>query len=155
MASPSKWNPEVQASVLEALESGLTLRQAAAQNDISASLIIWKSVRDEEFAKQYARALEVRTECDFEGLMDLAFEQPERTKMGIDPSWVNLKRLQVDTIKWALSKRNPKKYADRPPEVNVNAQFGVQLVHAIPRPEKEVPSVPCESMPALEPGDEQ
>ena len=79
--------------------------------------------------------------------MDTVLEAPERTDKGIDPAWVNLKRLQVDTIKWALSKRNPKKYADRPPEINVAANLGIQLVHAIPRPDKS-PSVPLQAGPA-------
>ncbi len=137
----SKWNEDIQTNVLQGIESGLTLRQIAEQNGISQSLIIWQANRNEAFANQYTRAMEIRTEADFEGLID-RLDDPERTDKGIDPAWVNWKRLQIDTIKWALSKRNPKKYADRPPDVNINATLGVQLVHAIPRPDKPALNAP-------------
>lgn len=142
--SSTKWNEAVQSQVLSDLESGLTLRQAAENNKISASLIIWKAVRDEEFAKQYARAMEIRTECDFEQLSDLAFEEPERGKQGIDPAWVQLKRLQVDTLKWALSKRNPKKYGEKIQQEH-SGELGIKVI-AI-QPGVEIPK----DRPALKP----
>ena len=92
---------------------GLTLRQVAEREGISDSLIIWNKNHDEEFAKQYVRAMETRTEKDFEGLEELAFEEPERGIYGVDSAWVNWKRLQVDTRKWILSKRVPKTYGDK------------------------------------------
>lgn len=94
------------------IESGDTLRQVAQKEGISASLIIWNARHDETFAKQYARALETRTLLDFEALED-DLRDPERGKFGIDAAWVAWKRLQIDTRKWALSKRNPKVYGDK------------------------------------------
>ena len=44
-------------------------------------------------------------------------------------------------------KRKPKKYADRPPDVNINANLGIQLVHAIPRPPIE--TIDAEVVPLL------
>ncbi len=85
--------------------------------------------------------MDLRTEVDFEGLADAIADTPESKALD-GPAWVNWKRLQIDTIKWALSKRNPKKYADRPPEVNLTANLGVQLVHAIPRPDKPTLNAP-------------
>ena len=32
---------------------------------------------------------------------------------GVDIGWVAWKRVQIDTMKWLLSKRNPKKYGDK------------------------------------------
>lgn len=114
MPAAIPWTEELEKSVLEGIESGLTLRQVAAQHSISAALILKKVAANKEFCEQYARVLELRTESDFERLADLVFEEPRETNFGtIDAGWVNLKRLQVDTIKWALSKRNPKKYGER------------------------------------------
>jgi hypothetical protein len=107
------WTPELERNVLEGIESGSTLREVARANNISCALILKKVAANKDFCDQYARVLELRTESDFEKLADLVFEEPERGKFGIDSAWVNLKRLQVDTLKWALSKRNPKKYGDK------------------------------------------
>lgn len=112
-----KWNPKVQSRVLAELEAGATLREAAQNNGISDSLIIWNAAHDQEFSKRYARALSIRTERDFELLEDdLKVDPPMvSTKFGeyVDAGWVAWKRLQVDTRKWALSKRNPKKYGEK------------------------------------------
>ena len=103
---------ELQTAILEGIESGLTLRQVAEQNSISAAFILKQVAQNKEFCEQYARVLELRTDADFEGLTDLVYEPPQLNDYGVDSGWVNWKRLQVDTIKWALSKRVPKKYGD-------------------------------------------
>ena len=64
-----------------------------------------------------------------------------------DKDTYNAMRLRVDTRKWLLSKLIPKVYGDLPPAVNVQANLGIQLVHAIPRPDKS-PSVPLQTGPA-------
>lgn len=116
MPAAIEWTIELQTSILQGIESGLTVRQVAQNNGISDSLI-FKHVREDElFCKQYTRVMELRTERDFEGLEDELNEAPETvsTKFGsmVDSGWVAWKRLQIDTRKWALSKRNPKKYGD-------------------------------------------
>lgn len=94
-------------------EDGLTLRQVAEKEDISAALILYHANKDASFAEQYARAVQLRADHDFEALIDLADEKPAATLHGIDSAWVNWQRLRIDTRKWALSKRNPKKYGDK------------------------------------------
>ena len=117
MPAAIDWTPELESGVLEGIQSGLTLRQVAEKHNISDSLILKKAREDEEFCKQYARVIELRTDRDFESLDDDLEEQPQTvsTKFGemIDPAWVQLKRLKIDTKKWALSKRCPKKYGDK------------------------------------------
>lgn len=50
---------------------------------------------------------------DFEKLGELQDEQPPKDEAGkIDSAWVAWRRLQVDTMKWALAKKAPK-YSDR------------------------------------------
>ena len=67
---------------------------------------------DEAFGKQYARAMELRTDGDFEQLDALQAEQPQLGEKGVDSAWVAWRKLQVDTLKWSLSKRVPKTYGD-------------------------------------------
>lgn len=136
------WTENLERSVLEGIESGLTLRQVAVQNGISAALILKKVATNKEFCERYARVLEFRTEADFEQLVDMVLETPRETNFGtIDTGWVNLKRLQIDTLKWALSKRNPKKYGDR---LEHTGEIGIKTIllpaayrEALPRPERE------------------
>lgn len=108
------FDPDQAARICTALaEDGLTLRQVAKQENISAALILKNVANNEAFREQYMRAMELRQECDFEAFDDEISAEPERGKFGIDPAWVQWKRLQIDTRKWALSKRNPKKYGDK------------------------------------------
>lgn len=113
MPAAINWTPELTESVLEAIAEGSTLRKAAENNSISASAIIRHVTSNEEFAKQYARVLDIRGELDFEQLCDVTFEKPEYGDKGVDSGWVNWRRVQIDTVKWALSKRNPKKYGEK------------------------------------------
>ena len=143
-----EWTTEIEQTILNDIEAGNTLQEVANKHSISKALILKRVRLSEAFCHQYTRAMDVRTDSDFEGLADELASKPERTDKGIDPAWVNWKRLQIDTIKWALSKRNPKKYADRPPEINVAANLGIQLVHAIPRPSVRSTDPPAETIDA-------
>jgi hypothetical protein len=82
----------------------------------------------------------LRCDLEFEQLIDDLDQSPERTKFGIDPAWVQWKRLKVDTLKWALSKRVPKKYGDRV-DHNVDGQIAVtfsakSILDAVPEPKQ-------------------
>ena len=107
------WTPELEADVIDGIDSGDTLRQVAESNSISASAIIRRVQTSELFAKQYARAMDTRTDADCDALADRISEEPETTMHGVDSGWVAWKRVQIDTMKWLLSKRNPKKYGDK------------------------------------------
>lgn len=133
------FSPDQAARICTALaEDGLTLRQIAKQENISAALILKNVANDEAFREQYTRAMELRQECDFEAFGDEIKEEPERGKFGIDPAWVQWKRLQIDTRKWALSKRNPKKYGERIQNEHTGKDGGaIQIVSTIPRPPRD------------------
>jgi len=121
------WTPELENSVLQGIEHGFTLRVTAANNDISAAAIIRHVQTDEAFAKRYAQAMDIRTDTDCDALEDLVAEEPERTKFGVDSGWVAMQRLRVDTKKWLLSKRNPKKYGDRVAHTGGDGEGAVQI----------------------------
>jgi len=134
------WDEALQDNVIASLESGLSLRKAAEQNGISLPSVLRRCRECSSFADQYARAIELRSDLDFEELVADLEEAPQRTKFGIDPAWVQWKRLKVDTLKWALSKRVPKKYGDRV-DHNVDGQIAVtfsakSILDAAPEPKQ-------------------
>ena len=67
----------------------------------------------EDFATNYARAREIGDDVEFERLTDMASEEPERGKFGVDPGWVNWQKNRIDTFKWCLARKRPKKYGEK------------------------------------------
>lgn len=68
-----------------------------------------------EFLEHYVRAKDIQTDQMFEELMEIAYES-DNVILGNDKSdsaRVQAKKLQVDTLKWVLSKQKPKKYGDK------------------------------------------
>ena len=107
------WNPELETSVIESIQSGSTLREIGKNKGFSASCIVDHAENDAEFGKQYARALLIRADLDIYEIDELAKAEPERGKFGIDPGWANWQRTRIDAKKWLAGKRNPKKYGDK------------------------------------------
>lgn len=96
------------------ISEGESLRSVCRDIGISHSLVL-KWARDNlAFRDQYARAREDGAEADFDGLQELADEQPERTASGsVDAGWVSWQKNRIDTRKWSLAKKLPKKYGDK------------------------------------------
>jgi transposase len=108
------FSQEVADRVCERLAQGHSLRQAAEAEGVHNSTVMQWARDNDAFAKQYARAREIGYDLDFEQLEELAAEPPPQTASGsTDAGWVQWKRLQIDTKKWALSKKAPKKYGDK------------------------------------------
>ena len=67
------------------------------------------------------RARAVQAERWADELVTLPDSLPEN----VTAEQVAVAKLQVDTRKWIIGKRLPKKYGDRPAEVNVNTQINL------------------------------
>jgi hypothetical protein len=90
----------------------------------SSTFFIWLD-EDDFKSKQYARACEMRAEVLFDQMLQIAFTPVEgETKKIVKKGKVQEtettkgdmlghRRLQVDTIKWSISKLAPKKYGDK------------------------------------------
>jgi hypothetical protein len=115
MSSPSIYTEDLGVSICDKVASGeWTLRQIAESEGISAAVILKWAANLSEFRERYARAVDIGADARFEALADdLSVEPPKDTFGRVDSGWVNWKRLQTDTKKWALSKQVPKKYGER------------------------------------------
>jgi len=96
-----------------------------------------------EFAQQYARAMDMRTDHLAEEALEISdnstydwIEQHDKrgTRILGDHEHVNRSRLRVDTRKWLISKMNPKKYGDKVQDVNVNLSLNDLIKESIKKP---------------------
>lgn len=100
--------------VLQRLAEGLSLRKAAKEAGTSHPRFLEWCSEDTALADQYARARATGADAEFEDLNEDIAQEPERTPLGtIDAAWVAWKRVQIDTKKWSLSKKAPKKYGEK------------------------------------------
>lgn len=108
------YSQEIADAVCARLAEGESLRAAAAEHGIShATFLLWVS-QTPELADQYVRAREIGADAEFDALESHADAEPERDDKGkIDPAWVALQKLRIDTRKWTLARKAPKKYGDR------------------------------------------
>lgn len=100
--------------VCDLVATGESLRRSADIVGVKVSTFLDWVRENPDLTEQYTRAREKGLEVEFEALRDLAAEPPPITPAGTtDSGWVQWKRLQIDTAKWTLSKKNPRKYGDK------------------------------------------
>lgn len=116
---PSRWsqwkaNPEAFADLCKALADGVSSRAYAAELGIS-HWELWQYATEPERRGQYARALEARASWWADEVERLANDKTARLndKGNIDAGWVQMRRTQIDTLKWVASKFAPAKFGDK------------------------------------------
>lgn len=120
---PEIYTQELADKVCEKIAEGYSMRTVCAFDGMPGLTTIFKWLRtNEEFAKQYARATEERTEAMSEDILDIADDgsndlmtiQKGNQEYEVENKEVtNRSRLRVDTRKWLMSKMKPKKYGDK------------------------------------------
>lgn len=101
---PSIKTPELLDRIITEITNGSNLRRLCERADMpSRDAIHTWLIKDDIFADQYARACKIRREYRFEGLEDTIDGEVD----------VQRARLKVDTLKWQMSKEDPKKYGDK------------------------------------------
>ena len=128
MAYTDKKKKEIFDKVIERIsEKGEALRVILSEKGMPSTqtFYIWleeNTTTDEngveipsEESKLYTRACDIRTETKFQSIEEDYSETPQRDEATgkIDPAWVQLQRLKIDSKKWELSKLMPKKYGDK------------------------------------------
>lgn len=146
---PSDYNEEIAAEILTAIATTRVGLATICQNEHfpePRTVYRWL-MQNADFCQRYARAKEDSLQILEDELLELA----DNTRLG---EIVTLKgdgteerkiadmldhrKLQIETRKWLMGKLKPKKYGDRTVLAgDKDAPLGVQLIHSIPRPERE------------------
>ena len=100
----SKITNEQVKSIFEQMEQGVSLRKACEKEGVKNNTFLDFIEKDKDLAEQYARSRQKGQDARFEGMLDYAKESKD------DPY---TKKLYIDTLKWVLSKQQPKKYGDK------------------------------------------
>ena len=109
------FSQEVADAICERLSKGESLRSICSEDGMPSHSQVLSWAREmPAFANQYARAREDGDDFEFEGLAELADEAPSTDAAGkVDPGWVAWQKNRIDTRKWGLARKRPKKYGDK------------------------------------------
>ncbi len=119
---PSKYTPELAATICERIADGEPLRSVcrdATMPDKSTVLRWLGNDENAEFRDQYAHAREMQADGLFEEALEIAddvssdWTEYKDGKKVFDHERVQRSRLRVDTRKWAAGKLAPKVYGDK------------------------------------------
>ena len=124
MPRPQSLDDALKAEICERIVDGETVKQIAASDHMPSVRTIYQTLeRDEAFAKAYAAARERQLERWEDQLIEIADDgtndwMERRRDDGSKVELVNHEHIQrsklrVDTRKWLMSKRLPRKYGDR------------------------------------------
>lgn len=113
------------AEMLEKIPQGWTVRAVLAQKHMCGMTYFFATLLpgDDEFAKQYARAMELRADFWADELLEIAddgsndwMERELANGLTVEvpnPEVVARSKLRVETRKWLMGKAAPKKYGEK------------------------------------------
>lgn len=105
---PVEFTEELFISICDRLSEGESLRKICEDSEMPTKATIFRWLRDKkELRDQYARAKEESSDAFAEEMMDIIKDTKE------DSNAIQKARLQIDTMKWLMSKQKPKKYGDK------------------------------------------
>lgn len=117
---PSKYSPELAATICELLSRGASVREIGRMEEMpdAATIFRWAATIP-SFYEQYAPARELCLEHWAEQCVEISNDETrdyyidQDGERRSDNTAVQRDRLRVDTKKWILSKLLPKKYGDK------------------------------------------
>lgn len=96
------------------IAEGKSLRESCGGELPAASSFLRWVAENPALAEQYTQARARGADVEFERLDELSDAEPERDDRGkVDPGWVQLQKLRIDTRKWTLARKAPKKYGEK------------------------------------------
>ena len=127
--------------ILARIEQGESLLQILKDDGMPnrVTFFVWMKETDEK-TNNYAKAMESRQEKLFDEILEIAYQTEEgetikSTMHGIETTTSDMlghRRLKIDSLKWVLSRMNPKKYGDKiQQEHTVNDITEIRLTDAV------------------------
>lgn len=116
---PSLYSQELALEICSHIATGMSLRKVCEMDNMPVMTTVWRWLSDEDkewFQQQYVRAKESSAEADQEKLEDIgdeAIRAAETTDKMRAGAVVAAYKLKADVIKWAMSKKKPKKYGEK------------------------------------------
>lgn len=108
---PTEFTQEIGDSICAEIIDGKSLRTILKEEGMPHSTWFFRWLREsKEFAEQYARATEERSEAMAEDIQELADNVPSGKD---DGNAIQKARLQIESRKWLMAKQKPKKYGDK------------------------------------------
>jgi hypothetical protein len=114
---------EVQDAILQRVINGEGIATICRDASMPSKAIVFRWLAaNEAFRLAYKVAAELRGEHIFEEALEIANQEPPRiivqtgediTESRVDAGAVQHAKLKIDTLKWAASKLNPKRYGDK------------------------------------------
>lgn len=100
------------------IERQLSVRTSIANHHISWTSFFKVMENNPEKEKQYARALELRSEIMADEILEIVDDSSNDTLHTAtgekeNKEWINRSKARVDARKWLMAKRMPKKYGDK------------------------------------------
>jgi hypothetical protein len=124
MGRPTKYSPELAASILLRLTEGESLRSIVKDADMPGQATVYEwLLAKPDFAEQYARARDEQADTLADEIVAIADETPETEpiydkhgeliEIKLHSAYIQWQKNRVDARKWVASKLKPKKYGDR------------------------------------------
>lgn len=117
MGRPSDFTQEIADKVCAGVAQGISLRTLCKNEDLPSIQTIFSWFRlHKDFLEQYERAKEQSAVADDETLQelnDLVIEESKKEDFKRANAVVAAYKLKADNLKWAMSKKQPKKYGDK------------------------------------------
>ena len=134
MARPTTCDHDVVKQICLLIATSMSLRKACEQHDVAPSTFLGWVMADTIVAEQYTRAVNTGAEIGFNALDEIADEQPPNDQNGrTDAAWIAWQKLRIDTRKWTLARKAPKKYGERVDTTVTGADGGPVVIERIVR----------------------
>lgn len=133
----AEFSQELFDRICDRIAGGESLRTICADEDMPSQVSVFKWLgKDEQLAKQYARAREAQADALFDDVLEIADDARNdwmERRGEDDAGWVangehiQRSRLRIDARKWMAGKLRPKVYGDKL-ELNGPGENGAHLV---------------------------
>ena len=133
---PSISTETLAAKICQRIADGESIRAICSDPDMPSTTAIFRWIANgkyDGFRQLYEASMQIRLETLGDGLIELADAPIERNAAGaIDSAAVQMRRLQIETRRWILSKLLPRKYGDRMGLDHQGEGFNLTVVTGVP-----------------------